>query len=313
MYEHAFGLTKPPFSITPDVSAYYQSETHEAVIQALVYSIEHHEYLLKITGAVGSGKTLMCRLLLERLNDKKYQTAYLFNTSLSIESLYHAVAEELGINTTRLKNHDKILAAIHKHLIKNSENNIRTVLIVDEAHHLSPEVLEALRMLTNLENSSEKLLTLILVGQPELDAILNAVHMRQFSQRISVALPVKPLRFNEMHTYIQHRMMNAGYKGYLKITWPAQRLLYRATRGVPRMINILCHKALMVASYQNQRKITTKQIRKAINDSQMQINSVKMEHQQHLHNSSMTKWIVSGVVILVAIATAWILFHYWLQ
>lgn len=310
MYEHTFGLNKPPFSITPDVNAYYRSEPHEAVITALLYAIEHHEYLLKVTGAVGSGKTLMCRLLLDKLNQKDYQTAYLFNTTLSTESLYHAISTELGIKTSRLKQHDKILGAIHKHLLNNTQQGIRTVLIVDEAHHLSPEVLEALRMLTNLENGSEKLLTLVLMGQPELDGILSTSHMRQFSQRISVSLPVKPLRFNELHTYIQHRMIAAGYKGYLHMSLPALWLLYRATRGIPRMINILCHKALMVASYQNKSKISAKQMRKAILDSHMQVNSVKLEYQSHLHRTAIHQWFIMGAVTIAAIAFAGIIDHF---
>ena len=259
MYEAFFGLREAPFTLTPNTHFFMKSETHRQGLETLLVALNNKEGFIKLTGEVGTGKTLLCRKLLNAL-DQDYVTAYIPNPHCSPETLYCLIADELGIDCHEaLENSSGVvrsfttdrrvlaLKQINEKLLELSTVGKKVVLIIDEAQSMPTETIEALRLLTNLETESEKLLQVILFGQPELDEMLSQDQLRQLRQRITFQHRLQPLTRGDVESYISHRMILAGYTGDRLFDEGAVTQLYRASRGIPRLLNILCHKALMSA------------------------------------------------------------------
>jgi len=285
MYESFFGLREAPFTLTPNTHFFLKSETHRQGLEMLLVALQNKEGFIKISGEVGTGKTLLCRKLLNSL-DEHYVSAYIPNPHFSAETLYCVLADELGANLKREKvnplynqidgylnqdvtteKHVLALKQINDCLLRFANEGKQVVLIIDEAQAMPEETIEALRLLTNLETESEKLLQVVLFGQPELDRILSQKHLRQLQQRITFQHQIQPLNRNDIEHYISHRMLLAGYTGGRVFDAKAITLLTRASKGVPRLVNILCHKALMSAYGKGSSLVQSKHMKMAIRDT----------------------------------------------
>ena len=268
MYEQYYGLTENPFSLTPDTDFFYQSFTHQEALNVLLVAIRAGDGFLKVTGEVGTGKTLLCRKLLDTLDDR-YNTVYIPNPYMNCNALLEAVMVEMGISHRLEK--DNHIACINEYLIESARQSKSTVIILDEAQSLPQESLEAIRLLSNLETEKQKLVQIILFGQPELDSLLEQSSIRQLQQRIMHAYHLKPLNRSAIGAYIRHRMRSAGYAGPELFDRAAQNLLYKISRGIPRVINVLCHKAMMQSYANGEFYIRKKQIRSAVQDSAVSV------------------------------------------
>lgn len=266
MYLQHFGLREYPFSLTPDTGYFYAFPRHQDVLRALVVALMAGEGFIKISGEVGTGKTLLCRKLLGMLNDK-WVTAWLPNPQLDAPTLRRAVAEELGIDTIGLDEH-QLYKRLTEQLISLHAAGRRVVLVVDEAQGLGEEGLEALRLMTNLETEKSKLLQVVLFGQPELDEILSRPSIRQLRQRVTFSHRLTPLDADSVGDYVMHRLRKAGYNGPALLDRQAARLMAQGSRGIPRLVNILTHKSLMSAYGKGERMLTAAHVRRAIDDTE---------------------------------------------
>ncbi len=244
MYEAYYGLREKPFNLTPDTDFFFDSPSHREALETLLLSIREGDGFIKLVGEVGSGKTLLCRELLRRLDDERCQTLYIPNPQMSREELLRAVADELQL---RIEPGEPLLTAINRRLIELAREGRRCLLLLDEAQALPTESLEALRLLSNLETGKQKLVQMVLSGQPELDRHLSGQGIRQLRQRIVHACRLDSLDHNALPAYVEHRLQRAGYCGPPLFDAPVLRKLYRLSRGVPRLINLLCHKSLLLA------------------------------------------------------------------
>jgi MSHA biogenesis protein MshM len=244
MYETYYGLTELPFALTPDTEFYFQNSSHQDALNVLLVALNNGDGFLKLTGEVGTGKTLLCRKLLDLLQGN-FQTVYIPNPYMSSDALLRAVTTEMGILPC-VRNGD-YLSEINRQLVKNAQQGMKTVILLDEAQSLPVETLEAIRLLSNLETKKHKLVQIVLFGQPELDQKLSATNIRQLRQRIVHACQLKKLTLSSLALYIEHRMASANYHGPSLFDKPAIKRLYHLTGGTPRLINLLCHKALLLA------------------------------------------------------------------
>ena len=262
MYLAHFGLREPPFSITPDPRFLYMSARHREALAHLIYGVGEHGGFVQLTGEVGTGKTSVCRCVLEQL-PANVDLALVFNPQLSPVELLATVCDELRIaypaGTTSPK---ELVDRLHRHLLEAHTTGRRTVLIIDEAQNLAPEVLEEVRLLTNLETAREKLLQVILIGQPELAAILEQPKLRQLAQRVTARYHLEPLSRLETAAYIRHRLAVAG-RGRSVFTEGALRSLYRRSRGIPRIINAMADRALLGAYTRERSQVDAATVRRA--------------------------------------------------
>ncbi|GLS26712.1 ExeA family protein [Marinibactrum halimedae] len=266
LYEPHFGLKRAPFSLTPDTEFFCEESGHGAVLNATLLALEHGEGFIKIVGEVGTGKTLLCRQLLKRLQ-QGFVTAYIPNPYLSPEGLNSAVAEELQMpSDTTLSSH-QLLKALNLHLIKLAQSEKRVVLVIDEAQAMPKETLEALRLMTNLETEHRKLLQVVLFGQPELDQILSRNDLRQLRQRIVFSEYLYPLNRSQSQHYVNTRLQVAGFESSTLFTKGAFWWLYHYSGGIPRLMNILCHKALLSAYGLGVATVSSREMRRAIHDT----------------------------------------------
>nr|MDJ0808359.1 AAA family ATPase [Gammaproteobacteria bacterium] len=241
--------------------------SHQEAFNTLLVALRSGEGFIKISGEVGTGKTLLCRKLLDAL-DGDYITAWLPNPQLNDKALRHAVAEELGLSLPRNIGQHRLLKALQDFLIDRQAEGKQAVLLIDEAQALPEESLEAIRLLTNLETRKRKLLQVVLLGQPELDRILERPSIRQLKQRITFSFELSPLDRQGMPDYILHRLRRAGYNGPPMFSKGALGVLYRASNGVPRLVNILSHKSLMLAYGKGQRRINRRLAICAVRDTE---------------------------------------------
>lgn len=267
MYLEHFGLTESPFTLTPNTHYFYKLEGHHAAFNTLILHLRNGEGFIKITGRVGTGKTLLCRMLLEHL-DKNFFTAYIPNPDLEASTLRKSVAVELGIAGADIEDAHKLLFSINQKLIQLHSEGKRVVLVIDEAQALPTESLETLRLFTNLETQTTKLLQIVLFGQSELDTRLNQGSLRQLKQRICFSHKLPLLKYSELNSYLHHRLMMAGYRGQPLFSLPARLYLFYKSRAVPRLINILCHKALMSAYGRGKFKIDLQDMVRAARDTE---------------------------------------------
>ena len=248
MYIKHFGLEELPFSITPDTSFLFAHSSYQDAFNTLLVAARSGEGFIKVTGEVGTGKTLLCRKFLDTLAvDGNFVTAYIPNPYLEPITLLLALADELRIDYEPSLNQHQLLKLLTKFLVDTYADNKRVILCMDEAQALPLETLEALRLLTNLETGKRKLLQVVLFGQPELDVRLNQQSIRQLKQRISFSCTLTSLRFDDIDYYLAHRLSIAGYRGSRLFSIRAVKRLFKLSQGVPRLINILAHKSLMVA------------------------------------------------------------------
>lgn len=269
MYLSHFGLREAPFGLTPNTSLYYGLPPHEEALQVLNWALAQGEGFIKVTGEVGTGKTLLCRKLLTELGseERPVRLAWLPNPHLNPAELRIALALELGL-AVRDGSELDLTDRIHRHLIALHQQGQRVVVLIDEAQALPDETLEAIRLFGNLETESCKLLQIVLFGQPELDARLAKAHLRQLRQRIGFSYCLRALRLDETRAYVEHRLHMAGYRGASLFGRRALRQLWRASRGVPRLINVLAQKCLMLAYGRGERQIDGKLVRLAIRDTE---------------------------------------------
>lgn len=247
MYTEYFGLKEKPFTISPDPRYLYMSEHHREALAHLLYGICSDGCIVLLTGGVGTGKTTVCRSLLEQLPDNT-EAAFIVNPKLSVHELLETICEELDISFERRENSVKsYIDGINAHLLRSHAKGITTVLIIDEAQNLEMEVLEQLRLLTNLETNTSKLLKIILIGQPELLEKLKSPKALQINQRITSKYHLEPLGESDAYGFIQHRLIVAGGGRMRFFSDNALKCVYQLSKGIPRMINVLCDRALLGA------------------------------------------------------------------
>jgi general secretion pathway protein A len=254
MYKEHFGLKETPFSIAPDPRYLYMSDGHQEALAHLLYGIKGDGGFILLTGEVGTGKTTVCRCLLQDMPDTA-DIAFILNSKLSAEELLATICDELGIRYPKGAAGEKVfIDRINKHLLDSHARGRSTILIIEEAQNLSSDVLEHVRLLTNLETNERKLLQIIMIGQPELQEKLARPELRQLAQRITARYHLVPLTRAEVSAYVSHRLAVAGARGTLFPT-PAIDTLFRLSGGIPRLINILCDRALLGAYVQGQDRI----------------------------------------------------------
>lgn len=266
MYRQHFGLRENPFSLTPDTQFYFNSQSHREVLSTLLLALRHSEGFIKIVGEVGTGKTLLSRKLLASLGDN-FISAYIPNPYLTPDELKWFLAEEIGIAYSPETPSYQLLKEINLRLVELAQQKRQVVLVVDEAQAMPRETIEALRLLTNLETEKSKLLQVVLFGQPELDELLDRPDLRQLKQRIVFAEYLQTIPRNCLPDYLAYRLSSAGYQGASLFSSTAIALLYKASAGVPRLINVIAHKALLVAYGQGANTVNRKHMVRAIMDT----------------------------------------------
>jgi MSHA biogenesis protein MshM len=266
MYRAHFGLREMPFGITPDTHFAYACNTHQEALNTLLVAVKHGEGFIKITGEVGTGKTLLCRRFLATI-DQNHVSAYIPNPYLEPRTLLFALTEELRLALPKDADQHQLLKELTRGLLNFARQNKTVVLCLDEAQAMPIETLEALRLLTNLETEKRKLIQVVLFGQPELDQKLEGESVRQLRQRITFQYRLTALGSDEVDQYLSHRLRVAGYRGNRLFTRPASRLLHRWSDGVPRLVNIIAHKAMMLAYGEGAQQVLPLHVRKAAADT----------------------------------------------
>jgi len=266
IYLSHFGLRESPFGITPDTSFFYACSSSQEALNTLLVAVAKGEGFIKITGEVGTGKTLLCRKFLATLDDD-WVSAYIPNPKLEPGTLLLALAEEMGVTLDTGLDQHHLLKALNVALLDFAREKKRVVVCLDETQAMPLESLETLRLLTNLETEKRKLVQVILFGQPELDERLAHESIRQLRQRITFQHHLGTLTREETEHYLAHRLAIAGYSGDRVFAPAAVRKIYRASRGVPRLINILANKAMMLAYGEGTRKVTAGHARAATVDT----------------------------------------------
>jgi MSHA biogenesis protein MshM len=246
MYRKHFGMTEKPFSLTPDTQFFLASRSHRDALNTLSFALRDGTGFIKIVGEVGTGKTLLCRILLARLDTSRFVTAYIPNPCLVPEELKAFIAAEIGADYQRSMPSHELTAAIYRRLLHIARQRKQVVLVVDEAQTMPRETIETLRLLSNLETEKRKLLQIVMFGQPELDELLSRNDLRQLKQRIVFAETLRPLSAAGVSAYLHHRLQASGCVQPL-FSPLAVWLLAKASGGIPRLINILAHKALLCA------------------------------------------------------------------
>lgn len=267
MYLYHFGFNELPFTLTPNTSFYCGLRVHEEALQVLLTALKTGEGFIKVTGEVGTGKTLLCRKLLNEMPDH-FVTAYIPNPYLPPEELRHAVAAELRVPNHEQVDQHQLTRAIEQQLLELNRQGRSVVLIIDEAQALPSESLEALRLLSNLETETRKLVQLVLFGQPELDERLATRELRQLRQRVSFSYRLDTLSETELARYIHHRVQIAGHKGAPLFSPEVVWWVHKGSRGVPRLANVLCHKVLLLAYGAGRHELTVKDVKHAIADTE---------------------------------------------
>jgi general secretion pathway protein A len=271
VYLEYYGLTEPPFTITPNPRFLFFSGKHREALNHLLYGIRERKGFVQLTGEVGAGKTTLCRALLEQLGEN-FSTALILNPVMGMDQLVRAVAIEFGLDARGLDRLETI-ALINDFLLHQLEANRETVLIIDEAQDLTNELLEQVRLLSNLETDDRKLLQIVLMGQPELRDRLNDHSLRQLRQRITVRYHLTPLTRAEVAQYVQHRLQVSGAQGAPYFTTPALWRVYRYSQGIPRLINAVCDKALLAAFVEQRDKIDFRLVGRALRELEGKINA----------------------------------------
>jgi len=269
MYLKHFGLSAPPFALTPDTAFAFSSRAQREALATLVLAVDAGEGFIKIIGEVGTGKTLLCRRFLAHASGggEAYRAAYIPNPALSPRTLLLAIARELKIRIQNVNSDRKILEALNRSLLKLAGRGARVVVCLDEAQAMPVETLEALRLLSNLETEKHKLIQVVLFGQPELDEKLARKDLRQLRSRIAFHYRLSAFSSTETEVYLAHRLHIAGRRGQTLFPSEAARAVHRAARGVPRLINIIAHKSLLLTYGLGCDQVSVREIRAAAKDT----------------------------------------------
>jgi MSHA biogenesis protein MshM len=266
MYKAHFGLTELPFGITPDTSFFFMCPSSQEALNTLLIAARNGEGFIKITGEVGTGKTLLCRKFMSSLDDH-FVTAYIPNPLLEPRTLLMALADELEIHLDKDVDQHNLLKSINRRLLVLAREGKRVLLCLDEAQAIPLESLEALRLLTNLETEKRKLLQIVLFGQPELNRNLENEAIRQLAQRITFHYRLEPLTMDDLDYYLSHRLSVAGFQGSRLFNRSSVRALHRSSGGIPRLVNVLAHKALMATYGEGRREVLARHVKAAAKDT----------------------------------------------
>lgn len=265
MYTKYFGFLEKPFTLTPNPRFIFLSKNHKEAFAHLLYGINNHYGFIELTGEIGTGKTTVLRTLLGQLQDDSYCTALIFSPSLTGVELLRSINSEFGLDS-KSEHANELLAELNRFLLDETAAGRTVVLVIDEAQNLEPDVLEQIRLISNLETENDKLIQIVLAGQPELETLLARSDLRQLNQRIAVRYKLHSLGMNETRSYIRQRMEVAGDSGGVSFSNLAIIAIYLCTRGVPRMINILCDRALLIAYGDECRRITAIVVMRAMRE-----------------------------------------------
>ncbi|MDP3720568.1 MAG: AAA family ATPase [Acidobacteriota bacterium] len=309
MYEEYFGFVQPPFSLTPDPRFLYRSESHDVALQQVWQAIRRKEGFIVLTGDIGTGKTTLCRTLLEQFDQTTF-TALILNPFLSVEELLREVLLSFGVvsrdalKSGRLATASKheLIRTLHDFLLSLVPLHGSAVLIIDEAQHLSTDVLEEIRILSNLETNDQKLLQIVIVGQLNLLDVLQKTELRQLDQRISIRCSLKALTREEVEAYVTHRLWVARGSTSVSFTPKAFDLVHAVSGGVPRMINLLCDRALMVACEAQTSRITEEQVVQSARQIGLAVpkGKVRGERSAAATRSSNRSWVLAALLVLAA-------------
>jgi type II secretory pathway predicted ATPase ExeA len=267
MYENYFGLDKAPFKITPDPEFFFSGSNRGAVLEALLYAVARGEGIVKVVGEVGSGKTMLCRML-ERELPGECEIIYLANPRLSPNEILHAIAIELKLQVANTASKIEVMRLLHGYLLEKHAHNRSVVMFIEEAQGMALETLEEIRMLSNLETTQEKLLQIVLFGQPELDDKLRLHEIRQLKERITYSFNLAPLNRTEIRDYLNTRIRTSGFRGTELFSTGAIRSLEKLSSGLLRRINVLADKSLLAAYARGDRQIKTLHVKMAAKDSE---------------------------------------------
>lgn len=264
MYLEYYGLTEPPFNITPNPRFLYYSAKHREALNHLLYGIRERKGFVQLTGEVGAGKSTLCRALLGQLGNN-YSTALILNPILDADQLMRAIALEFGLDVRGLDRLET-LEEINLFLLRQVEEGREAVLIIDEAQNLTNDLLEQVRLLSNLETDDRKLLQIVLMGQPELRDRLNDPTLRQLRQRITVRYHLSPLKRGEVGQYVQHRLTVSGAKGNPRFTFAALWRVFCYSKGIPRLVNAVCDKCMLAGFVEQRGRIDYRLVGRAIRE-----------------------------------------------
>lgn len=287
MYQEHFGLTRPPFKITPDTSLFYEGNQRGAALEALMYAIKSGEGIIKVVGEVGSGKTMLCRMLEVRLSSV-VDVIYIANPSLSPDNILHVIAHELRLDVNNEMSKVDVMQRIQAHLLKKHADNRQVVLFVEEAQSMPIETLEEIRLLSNLETDENKLLQMVLFGQPELDEKLSVPHIRQLKERITQSFYLSPFPPDDTLQYLNFRLRAVGYKGPDVFNKKTAGAVKKYSNGLTRRINIIADKSLLAAFSEGSHTITAAHIKSAAQDSEF----------KKAINIRRIVWLIVGLVLL---------------
>ena len=294
MYEPFYGFEEKPFKLTPDPAFLFLSAAHEEAWAHLKYAISQDEGFMVITGEVGTGKTTLCRSFMEQLDDTTH-VAYIFNPKMDARQLLQAVNDEWGLVSTSSDTIKTLMDRLNTFLLERKIANKNVLLLIDEAQNLSVDILEQLRLLSNLETTKEKLLLIVLVGQPELVTVLESHELRQLTQRISLSCRLLPLDLSETSAYIASRCSVAAKKSIMPFSGTAVRMIHQYSGGIPRLINIACDRALLVGFNEEEPRITPGIVRKALGE----VSALKSgKPAQRLFRNG-RRWSIAGLAVLL--------------
>lgn len=307
MYAEHFNLRELPFGLTPDTQFFLNTRGHRDALNMMMVALAEGEGFIKVVGEVGTGKTMLCRELLSRLDDS-YFTAYIPNPFLSSGGLFRTLADELDIKIRTRDGISELLSKINRRLVELVAAGQKVVLVIDEAQAIPPKTMEALRLISNLETEKNKLIHIVLLGQPELDVLLDQDSLRQVRQRIifSCLLPVMDRESTEH--YIEHRLAMAGYNDKKLFSGKVHRMIFTASGGVPRLVNILCHKALMCAYGKGAKTVSSKHMDAAISDTE----GVRTAETPYTEHSDQKSWLVGMSLAAATLTTvATVVVRFW--
>ena len=267
MYYAHFGLTEPPFRITPNTEVFFAGGNRGAILEALIYAISQGEGIVKVTGEVGTGKTMLCSMLQSRL-PAHIETVYLAHPSVAPEEILHAIAFELQVNVPRDAGRIQLMQALYAYLVERHAQGKQVVIFIEESQNMPLATLEEVRLLSNLETGKYKLLQIVLFGQPELDENLRQPHIRQLRERITHSFALPPLTPAEISEYLMFRLRAVGYRGPDLFSGPVIRRIAKASAGLTRRVNLIADKALLAAFSENTHTVRGKHVTAAIRDSE---------------------------------------------
>lgn len=303
MYLEHYGLTEPPFRITPHTDFFFSGANRGATLEALFYAITHDEGIVKISGEVGSGKTMLCRVLMERLPESVV-IIYLANPSLSREDILYALADELGIEVPDNSRAATVMRALQEKLVALYAEGKQVVVLIDEAHAMPMETLEEIRLLSNLESNRHKLLQLVLFGQPELNETLARADMRQLRERITHNFSLEPLVHEDIAQYLDFRMRAAGYHGPSVFAPEAVKRIAKVSEGLTRRINILADKALLASFATGTHQVGIKETEAAVRDSEFSSSPVPTKRPKR-NGAGGLLWAAGGALGMLALIALW--------